>query len=229
MKTALIITGHMRNWKQLFPYFKYKYMDVYNPDIYIHTWNTEGWWKWGDFYRQSPPIDVIDVIQHYNPKKMFSEVYDSSFDEQFLTIASKYPNSIGYPKNMISQMYKWKKGIELLDEQYDLVIRTRTDVEYTEALPDFNPNYFYTPHHPLQQGGLGDMLHAGSQKDMTNFCNVYDHLDELYNQTNMFCSHMLTEQHLKNLNLNWIEFKCDYRLWNTPWGQHQDVERLLSA
>jgi hypothetical protein len=33
-KVAVILTGHMRSWKQVFPNFKEKIIDKYNPDIF---------------------------------------------------------------------------------------------------------------------------------------------------------------------------------------------------
>ena len=48
MKVAVILTGHMRCWRDVLPNFKEKVIDRYNPDIFIHTWNEEGWWIPGD-------------------------------------------------------------------------------------------------------------------------------------------------------------------------------------
>jgi hypothetical protein len=228
MKTAVVITGHMRCWKQLYPYFKEKFISKYNPDIYISTWDTEGWWQWGDFYRNSPSINDQEIFEAYNPKKYLKEV-NSSYDEFFSSLASKYTKTYGpYIKNVISMMYKWKSGLDLIEEDYDLVIRTRTDVEYLEAFPEFNTEYFYSAEQPgIDQGGMGDMMHAGSLKDMKAFCNIFNELDNLYAQIDMFCPHLLTEQYSKNLNFKWIEFKNLYKLHNTPWGQHQEVQRFM--
>ena len=229
MKTAVVITGHMRCWKQLFPYFKKKFIDTYNPDIYISTWDSEGWWQWGDFYRNSFAINDNEIISAYNPKGYLKEE-NKTYDNLFDSLAVKYVNTYGpYIKNVISMMYKWKSGIDLIKEDYDLVIRTRVDVEYLELFPNFDTNYFYSAEQPgVDQGGMGDMMHAGSLKDMKAFCNIFNDLDELYAQVNMFCPHLLTEQYAKNLNLKWIEFKNQYKLHNTPWGQHQDVNKFIN-
>ena len=228
MKTAVVITGHMRCWKQLFPYFKEKFIDTYNPDIYISTWDTEGWWQWGDFYRNSPVINENEIIEAYKPKKCLIEdnkIYDSLFD----SLATKYTKVLGLTKkNTISMMYKWKSGIDLIESDYDLVIRTRTDVQYLNPFPDFDPQFFYTAEQPgVDHGGLGDMMHVGSYKNIKDFCNIYIELDDLYAQIDVFCSHLLSEQHAKNLKLQWIEFSNPYNLYNTPWGRHQDVQSFM--
>ena len=228
MKVAIVITGHMRCWKQLAPHFKEKYINVYNPDIYISTWNTEGWWQWGDYFKQSPLVNADELREFYKPKRLVVEPFDPLFNYLFTEKATKYTNAIGHPKNMISMFYKWMSGINLLEDQYDLVIRMRPDVQYLNHLPDFDPSNFYVAEIPgLKQGGLGDMFHAGNQADMSSFCSIFDYLDPLYQQTDSFCTHLLSQQHAKNLNLKLIEFINEYILHNTPFGSHQDVLKFL--
>ena len=44
MKVAIVLTGHMRHWKEVLPNFKQRFIDKYNPDIFINTWSEEGWY-----------------------------------------------------------------------------------------------------------------------------------------------------------------------------------------
>jgi len=227
MKVALVITGHMRCWKQLFPYFKHKYILPYDPDIYISTWNTEGWWKWGSFYEQSPSINVDEIIEAYKPVDINIEDFNS-YKDSFESRSKYFTNTIGYPVNAISMIYKWYDGIRLIKDDYDLVIRLRTDVEYLDPLPDFDPDKFYAPHHPgLNQGGLGDMLHASSYDKMKTFGDLYINLEYVYNQTNMLCPHLITQKYIEMNNFDLVEFKCNYNLHNTPFGRHQDVTKFI--
>ena len=77
MKVAIILTGHLRCWETVFPNFKQKFIDRYNPDIFIHSWDEEGWWQPSDvknvkgYYDQTPKIDKQKVIDFYKPKESF--------------------------------------------------------------------------------------------------------------------------------------------------------------
>ena len=44
MKVAIVLTGHMRRWREVLPNFKERVVAKYNPDIFISTWNDEGWY-----------------------------------------------------------------------------------------------------------------------------------------------------------------------------------------
>ncbi len=44
MKVAVVLTGHLRCWRDVLSNFKQRIVNRYNPDIFIHTWNEEGWW-----------------------------------------------------------------------------------------------------------------------------------------------------------------------------------------
>lgn len=227
MKVALVLTGHMRCWKQTFPYFKENIVDKYNADVYIDTWDTEGWWQWGDFYKNSSKVDINELKKYYNPLHVRVEKYPF-FDDVFLERSKQFTNCIGWPKNTISMMYKWHGGISMLNKRYDLVIRTRSDLQFVHPLPEFDPSVFYTPEHPgLNQGGFGDMMHVGNQRDITSFSNIYNELELVYKNTTVFCPHLLTEKYIRMLSLNHVEFKADYILHNTPWGRHQDVTKFV--
>lgn len=229
MKTALILTGHMRCWKQTFSYFKKEYIDKYEADVYIHTWDTEGWWQWGDFYKESPKVHMHELKQYYNPLRVSVENF-SFYENLFLERSKNFTNCIGWPKNAISMMYKWHEGINMLMKDYDFIIRTRSDLEIIDPLPNFNPDLFYTIEHPgLNQGGLGDMFHAGNKDNMIKFSNIYNDLENIYEDTNVFCPHLITDYYIKKLQLNHNEFKANYILHNTPWGRHQDVKKYIGV
>lgn len=237
MKVAIIIAGHMRCWNQMFPYFKANFIDRYNPDIFISTWNDEGWWKWGNekgVYERSPDIFFDEVRDLYNPVSIIHEDYDL-FDSMFKKEAERFKNTIGWPKNVISQTYRWNKGLNLLQyhidttgKQYDFIIRTRTDLEILGQLPEINPSKFYTLHNEYAQGGINDVINIGNLDSITKMNTMYLQLDDLYKRTNTFCAHIFAQEIVKKYNLELISLPIPYRLWNTPWGQHQDVDRHIA-
>ncbi len=97
MRVAVVLTGHLRCWKQVFPNFKEKIIDRYNPDIFIHTWDEEGWWIPGDkqnekgFFEGTPEIVDQDVIDAYKPLYFVKE-YWNDFNKHFEHCGTYFKN-----------------------------------------------------------------------------------------------------------------------------------------
>ena len=213
-------------------------MERYNyPDIFISTWNDEGWWKWGNekgIYEQSSPIDFNEVRYAFQPKAITTGDYDG-YDAYFKLRADKFTNKIGWPKNVVSMTYKWLDGCKLLDSyakinniNYDLIIRTRSDLIVHGDLPEFDPSNFYIVYNHYQQGGLNDVIHVGNKEDIFKVNSMYLHLEELYEKIGTFCPHVFAEDIVKTNNIQLISLPLQYNIINTPWGQHQDVDRHIA-
>ena len=238
MKVALLISGHLRCWKQNFPYIEKTFLDKYNPDVFISTWDNEGWWQWNvpkGFYAGSPEINEQEVANAFKPKFMRTEKYDP-YDPIFAERSTRYKNCMGWPKNVISMFYKWVDVTNLMrlyqgihGVEYDMVIRYRSDLQILGDLPEeYDLNNFYIVYNHYDQGGLNDVIYIGNYDQVTKATEIGLHLDSLYSQTGLFCTHILTEQHFKNLKFNVTQLQIPYRLHNTPWGQHQDVNRYIT-
>jgi len=238
MRVAIIIAGHLRCWKQMFPYFKTNFIDKYNnPDIFISTWNDEGWWKWGNekgIYENSDKINFDEVRDAYKPKDLKYENYDD-YDAAFKIRADKFANKIGWPKNVVSMTYRWAVGCTMLEYyehynniEYDLIIRTRTDLEILGDLPEFNPNKFYIVHNDYAQGGYNDVIHIGNKHDIFAINMMYSRLEELYEKEGQFCPHVFAKNIVEEHDIPLISLPNGYRIWNTPWGQHQDVHKYIN-
>jgi hypothetical protein len=238
MRTAIILTGHLRCWKQVFPNFKEKIIDRYNPDIFIHTWDEEGWWIPGDkqnekgFFEGTPEIVDQDVFDTYKPLYFVKE-YWNDFNKHFEHCGSYFKNFAHRPKNILSMYYKMHQGFSLVEKHmaqlqgnYDLVIRMRPDMVLHDDLPDFQPGTFYTMAHRNHLGkGTGDMIQVGSVGQMMFFSKIICYISELYAQTDLLCPHVITEQHIKNLRLNWKEFNINKTLMHTPKGAYVEMEK----
>jgi hypothetical protein len=235
MKVAIIIAGHMRCWKQMFPYFKKNFIDKYNnPDIFISTWSDEGWWKWGNIHEASVSVSKEELIDYYKPKDIKFDDYNL-YDPHFSQRAEKYIHRIGWPKNVISMTYRWLDGCRILEHyavtnnvHYDLIIRTRTDLEVIGDLPDFDPKNFYIIYNHYEQGGHNDVIHVGNKRDIFAINTMYNRLDELYEKEGRFCPHLFARRIVDEDKIPLISLPNPYRIWNTPWGQHQDVDRHIT-
>lgn len=238
MRTAVVLTGHLRCWKQVYPNFKEKIVDRYNPDIFIHTWDDEAYWIPGDkksetgIYDGAPKIVDQDVIDTYKPLYYVKENWED-FNTHFDTCGKYFENFAHRPKNILSMFYKMHQGFSLLEKHvaqlqsnYDLVIRMRPDMIFHEDLPEFQPGTFYTIAHRNHLGqGTGDLMQVGNLGQMMFFTKIICFITEIYRQTNILCPHIISEQHIKNLRLNWKEFSIHKTLMHTPKGAYVESDK----
>jgi len=229
-KVAVILTGHMRCWEQVFPNFKHHIIDQYNPDIFISTWSDEGWWRphsQQGYNDQSPPLDVEKVSSYYNPKIIFTENYKNI--EHILEQRSKqFSNYLHNPKNVVSMLYKLLSGGQLLEtyiastgQKYDLVIRMRPDMTFNLNLPKFNNNRFYTINHQNHLGqGTGDMFQVGSVDDIIKFTKLLYKLEDTYMHGGSLCPHVITKSFIEINNFIWQEIHISKTLVHSPFGSY---------
>lgn len=238
MRTAVVLTGHLRCWKQVFPNFKERIIDRYNPDIFIHTWDDEAYWIPGDkqnetgIFEGAPEIIDEEVIDTYKPLYFVKE-YWNDFNKHFEECGEYFKNFAHRPKNILSMYYKMHQGFSLLEKHvaqlqnnYDMVIRMRPDMIFHEDLPEFQPGVFYTIAHRNHLGkGTGDLMQVGSVAQMMFFTKIICFISDLYRQTDLLCPHVITEQHIRNLGLNWKEFVVNKTLMHTPKGAYVEMDK----
>ena len=96
LKVRLVLTGRMRCWKTVFANFKENIIDRYSPDIFIHTWNDEGYWVPVDsangVKQDAPLLDEADVRAHYKPIEMVIEDF-AGYEAAFTNAPSPSPIS----------------------------------------------------------------------------------------------------------------------------------------
>lgn len=237
MKVAVVLTGHLRCWKQVFPNFKERIIDRYKPDIFIHTWDDEAYWIPGDkqnktgIYEGAPLIDDKEVVDAYNPITYVKEYWED-YNEHFEHCGNYFENFAHRPKNIISMFYKLHQGFSLVENytaklynSYDLVIRMRPDMLINEDLPEFDPNKFYTIAHRNHLGqGTGDMIQVGNFISSMMFSKLITVLPYIYHQTQLLCPHTLSVQHIKNVGLPWQEFNLNKTIMHTPKGPYVEME-----
>lgn len=230
MKVALILTGHMRCWRQVWPYLKAQFIDRYTPDVYVSTWSDEGWWRPNStrgFNEESPILDVEEFKKLYNPVDMEVEEY-KDVEEYLESIALRYDHYIHKPKNVISMFYKIAKGFELVEKsgkEYDLVIRMRPDLVFNHMLEQLDPSRFYTTHHPNYYGqGTGDTFQASSYENIQNFCKTFYLLDGIYAISNTLCPHVLAKTAIDIMGCTHIEVSGNFKLVHSPYGHFFDYD-----
>lgn len=231
MNVALLLTGHMRCWEQVFPNTKKYIIDKYNPDVFIETWDSEAYWdphSVKGVTENGPKLNMISVMESYKPVYMNTETYED-LEENFATRAKEYTNFYHVPKNQISMWYKVGRGVLAVEKHmmltgktYDLIIRMRPDLYFNESLPDFDPNKFYTLGYKNHMGqGTSDMLQVGNFFTMSIFGKVLYHLPHLYKETGLLCPHVISEHFIRRLGLPWQEFMVNKTIMHTPLGEYK--------
>lgn len=231
MNVALLLTGHMRCWKQVFPNTKQRILDKYKPDVFINTWDSEAYW---DPHSQKgitdsgPKINFDELHDTYRPISLTIEKYED-LENNFSERAKRYGNFYHVPKNQISMWYKVGRGMTRVEDfmlltgkTYDLIIRMRPDLMFNEELPEFDPNKFYTLGFRNHMGqGTSDMIQVGNSFSMSIFCKLLYHLDNLYKETGLLCPHVISQHFIQRLGLPWQEFMVNKTIMHTPLGEYK--------
>jgi hypothetical protein len=237
MKVAIVLTGHMRCWKQVYPNFKQRLVERYDPDIFIETWEDEAYWdphSQHGIVKDAPKVNFDDLRNTYRPIAMrfdSYEKYQTSFEER----SKQYSNFYHVPKNIISMLFKLGRGILMLEDYmfltgktYDLVIRMRPDLIFNEPLPQFDPNKFYTLGYRNHMGqGTSDMIQVGNFFTISLFSKLLHHLPQIYRETGLLCPHVVSEHFIRRLGFPWEEFMIDKTIMHTPLGEYKRKEMYL--
>ena len=136
MKVAIAISGLPRKVEEGYNQFWKQIIEKYNSDVYLHFWEDEEYEK---------------ILPIYNPKKYISEkpfsfadyVNGLEADESLSRPTKPYDvagNFRGFP-----MMHGWQKVCELVEGDYDYVIRGRYDLGGYCNLE--NVNFLYTTNH----------------------------------------------------------------------------------
>ena len=231
MKVALLLTGHMRCWEQVFPNTKKHILDKYNPDVFIDTWDSEAYW---DPHSQKgiteggPKLNIAAIENAYKPVCMNVDLFEQ-FEDNFVERAKQFTNFYHVPKNQISMWFKVGRGMLSVEEHmmltgktYDVIIRMRPDLVFNESLPEFDPQKFYTLGYRNHMGqGTSDMIQVGNFFTMSLFCKVLYHLPMLYQETGLLCPHVISEHFIRRLGLPWQEFMINKTIMHTPLGEYK--------
>ena len=231
MKVALLLTGHMRCWEQVFPNTKQHIIDRYNPDVFIDTWDSEAYWdphSQKGITENGPKLDISAIEDAYKPVCMNVENY-GDYESNFSERAKQFTNFYHVPKNQISMWFKVGRGMLSVEEHmmltgktYDVIIRMRPDLFLNESLPEFDPNQFYTLGYKNHMGqGTSDMIQVGNFFTMSLFCKTLYHLPQLYKETGLLCPHVISEHFIKRLGIPWKEFMINKTLMHTPLGEYK--------
>lgn len=140
-KIAILISGHIRNntIKNSLDLLK-----NYDFDVFIHTWDNLGFKGNETNLDDLTNIKLIeDSISKIPNVKKFEIENNKKFIENLKNENIKYFNYSSPEKFIKSQLYSISKSYKIFedfyesnDEKYDIVIRTRFDIEFTHFMVD---------------------------------------------------------------------------------------------
>jgi hypothetical protein len=151
MKVAFTFSGALRDLETTYPHFKLL-IDKYDADVFISTWDLENIEK-GD--------TVENFKSKYNPLICEVENWEAWKEQYWNTISLNFrvpstPNHRLNPKEeskaaspvRFAQWYKIQKAnylTKLVDKEYDIVVKLRTDIILKDDFFIFNTNSLNFP------------------------------------------------------------------------------------
>lgn len=177
MKIAMVLCGLTQNFEASFPILQEKILKKYNPDVYLHAWETSS--------------NVIDNIKKiYNPSKFLFEPQQNFIDEIEPLNLSGHENETYSAQKTFSYTCSRKRGFELIDGavEYDCVIVCRYDVycwrgSYTATELDkmdfsdkLDMNFLYSRYWNQLNAGMAEQWFFGNYQKMKTVCELYDRL-----------------------------------------------------
>lgn len=192
MKIALCFSGQPRFIEKMnFDYL----MSKHQVDVYAHFWWCDDYkgetFAWNSNLTYPEDYNPIEMFNNkMNPKILHFEKYPS-FDLSKFKMRSQMEFSLEpdvVEKSIYRQKSQWtsvKKSLELVNGDYDLVIRARTDLVFNDIVPlEFcNEDAVYFMDGSLQAGKgreYCDWFYCGSKTQMLAFdpLKIYDEFYE---------------------------------------------------
>jgi len=239
MKVALLLPGHYRLFEKIYDSLKKHFLDLYDVDIFIWTWDDYGYWTPNDEHPGGVfPTEKINsdfIINVVKPKLYRIEnlkEHTPKINEHMKFIKEKRYH-FNRPFNQTSMMYSLN-NCDLLRRQYenennfkyDIIVRGRFDLELTSPLQLSSNFTICTDMWGLpREEGYSDAFFFGNNEHMTKILDILLHLEEIGSKI-PFDSHSAfrywVDKHIGAFQYRDFGFK----IWNTPGGLHK-VDSLI--
>lgn len=201
MKTAILLSGHAREYKSCYPSLRENILDALKPDIYIHSYDGE---------------ERNELLEVYKPHSYVFEDENSLSKE----VTFKF-TTFSYITNPMNQYFMWRKRklcFELIKQDYDVVIQTRFDCKYLSpiTIEKLSMEEYNIPAGGDFEGGIFDMFCISSTKNMQYYFSLFDFLEQ-YTKDELFHSERLLKKHLigSGIEINRFEYPIILRKFNS--------------
>tara|TARA_R100001591_G_scaffold39110_2_gene50670 strand:+ start:644 stop:1372 length:729 start_codon:yes stop_codon:yes gene_type:complete len=237
-KVAIVMCGLPRTYKKTNEIFFSNLINSnkkeYIIDVFLGFWDhthVRGEGGSRSSIRKINKQEIEDILNIYSPKKhIVFDDYEDKNKNYFSNIANQLVLTIGFPRHpdgvslikngVVAQTYGWFKTFSLIDEEYDIVVKSRFDI----VMENINFNNFKIgefncagPRHQFPQYGLADALFGSDQSTMqeimVNFHNdIIDskipNISNLY--PNVFAEYILKDLlYRKKISVNYLNKKVE--------------------
>ena len=227
IKTALQISGQIRDAKNCFESVKTHILDKFNPDVFIDTWKPSN--RIMDHRGAYIPNDMTidEVIEGYNPKVIQVEDFDTPLMKHIAEFPYQRLNAYDgtFPwetkfQNVFYMYYKvWKANIHKCSHEnlnaikYDRVIKSRFDLKFDE-FPDIIPekNTVYVPSGWDCRGGLSDLLAIADSETINKYCRLFECLKTYHDNGITLHPESVLRKHLEFQGIKIERFNLKYYL-----------------
>ena len=139
MKVAVCISGQPRNYEQGYYELKKWFLDRYDCDVYLHSWKETNIPLNGGHGNDNSPSgnysfteeDYSKILELYNPHSYFFQK-PIPFDNTGIKGHLEY--KLGNLLSGYYSIYACNKLLQDSNTHYDLVIRTRFDLQFTDYI-----------------------------------------------------------------------------------------------
>lgn len=233
MKTAVLISGQIRDAKNCYQSLIDNVIKPYNADVFIDTWNPNNKIPDGRNQYIENSFGLDDLARIFRPKMMSVEDFE---DNPIVSRVREVYKHLNYPNMRTAydgshaweirfeaptfMHYKiWKVNVakdlyeKINNFKYDCVIRTRFDL-FFEDFPQIQPkpNTVYIPSGSDHRGGVCDMTVIGDSDSITKYSSVYVNLQNYINNQMGLHSESLLRKHLELNGLTIERFNIKYKL-----------------
>lgn len=228
MRTAILLSGQIRDARDCFPTLDQQIIQPYNADVFIDTWVPES--QVLDHRGQliTDNLSTQEVLKLYKPKLAMFEDFNASplFDRirnYKIENRTAYDGSHAWEtkiENVIYMYYKvWRcfqhmKHYETMNNfTYDRVIRMRFDLQF-ESFPvvDTQPGNVYVPAGFDHRGGINDLLSMGTRETMEKVCDLFLKTMQYAESGVGFHPESLLRTHIEKCELAINRFPVRYKL-----------------
>lgn len=217
-KVAMVLTGHLRTYKDNFANLKQCILDHYDVDIYISTWDMNSHKSRRLSKLRDMSLDEIEnrisIYPNVKAIKVCSTKDAAEMSEADYLLAKKenrsghwdvankkykifpYHTTLKEIVKISSAWYCVQEGFKLIKnpESYDILMRNRFDILYIKPLEFKDYDFVVSPPSPIKKEGykVRNYIQYGKPIIITPMSNMYNYVvNTLCRYRNFSSEHML--------------------------------------
>ena len=235
IRTAVLISGYLRTFEKTYGSFLANILNPLQADVFVHTWETLG--SPASKQNSDAGMDQVATMTKIDAiTKIINPVAMNIETHQMYNIKSQIIEKIailneqdrgGLPhRNLVSygsMLYSWNQVRRMVEKyernngfEYDMMIRLRTDCNFTKKINilNYNKDNLYVPQiGKYFDDGMNDQFAVGNGKNIKTYMNMYEHL--LFYVNNRVCvlrPESLLRYHMKANGIQLIEDAIEFNI-----------------